>query len=65
MSVLEWLLCIFCGFVGCIMGIVYLTQGKKKGTKMIIVSIAVAIVCGIVEAILVALAGPHNLPVAH
>jgi hypothetical protein len=31
----EWALCILCGGIACIVGIVYLIQGKTKGGKMI------------------------------
>jgi len=39
MQVSDWLLCILCSGIGCIMGIVYLIQGKPKGGTMIGVSI--------------------------
>lgn len=39
----DWLLCILCSGIGCIMGIVYLIQGKPKGGKMIGISIAMSI----------------------
>jgi hypothetical protein len=43
----EWLLCILCAGIGCIVGIVYAIQGKPKGAKMIGVSIVAAIVWNI------------------
>jgi hypothetical protein len=41
MGALDWILAIICPLIGCIMGIVYVSQGKKKGTMMIIVSLIV------------------------
>ena len=35
MEAVDWVLCIVCTWVGCIVGIVYLIQGKPKGAKMI------------------------------
>jgi predicted RNA-binding Zn-ribbon protein involved in translation (DUF1610 family) len=49
-NVWEWLLCIFCAGIGCIVGIVYATQGKPKGMKMVGISIVVAIVSGAIRA---------------
>jgi len=43
LEVVDWLLCIFCGGIGCIMGIIYLIQGKPKGGKMIGISIGLAV----------------------
>jgi predicted Zn finger-like uncharacterized protein len=45
---LDWLLCIFCGNIACIVGIVYLCLGKPKGTKIIVASICFSIVWFIV-----------------
>ena len=39
LSVFEWVIAILCSGIGCIVGIVYLVQGKPKGKKMLIVSI--------------------------
>jgi len=44
----RWLLCIFCGNIACIVGIVYLCLGKPKGTKIIVASICFTIVWFIV-----------------
>jgi len=44
MTGLDWALCIICDVVGCIVGIVYLIQGKSKGVKMILISIVVDII---------------------
>ncbi len=65
MTALDWVLCILCSLIGCIMGIVYLSQGKKKGTKMIIISVVVAIIAGIIQVIAGLLLAPQNLPLTH
>jgi ribosomal protein L40E len=49
---LDWLLCIFCGNIACIVGIVYLCLGKPKAGKMIIVAICLQILWGIFWAII-------------
>lgn len=43
LSAIEWVLCILCSGIGCIVGIVYMIQGKPKGLKMIGISILFAI----------------------
>jgi len=48
LSVVDWLLCIFCGCIGLIMGLVYVSQGKPKGKKMIII----VLVLGAIGAVL-------------
>ena len=35
----EWVLAILCSGIGCIMGIVWMIQGKPKGKKMFLVSL--------------------------
>lgn len=44
----DWALAIICSGIGCIMGIVYLIQGKSKGGKMIGVSVLAAIMWNVV-----------------
>ena len=44
----DWLLCIFCSGIGCIVGIVRLAQGKPDAGKMIGVSILFAILWNII-----------------
>lgn len=41
LSVVDWLLAILCSSIGCIVGIVYMVQGKPKGKKMLTVSLVV------------------------
>lgn len=44
LSVVDWILCIVCSLIGCIVGIVALIQGdSKRGGIMIGVSIGAAI----------------------
>lgn len=53
LSVVDWLLCIFCGLIGCIVGIVALIQGDtKRGGIMIGVSIAAGVVWNILAAVM-------------
>jgi hypothetical protein len=52
MNVWEILLCVLCGGIGCIVGIVYAVQGKKKGWKMILLAIAVGVVWTIIRLIM-------------
>jgi len=48
----DWLLCILCSGIGCIMGIVYLIQGKPKGGKMIGISLAMGLLWNVLQIIL-------------
>jgi predicted RNA-binding Zn-ribbon protein involved in translation (DUF1610 family) len=41
LSVLEWIVAILCSGIGCIVGIVYIIQGKPKGKTMLLVSLCV------------------------
>lgn len=51
LSVVDWLLCIFCGLIGCIVGIVALIQGDtRRGGIMIAVSFAAGIFWSILRA---------------
>jgi hypothetical protein len=43
---MDWVICILCSGIGCILGIVYLVQGKKKGIKMIGISFLVGMITG-------------------
>ncbi len=48
LTVLDWILAILCSGIGCIVGIVYLVQGKPKGTKMLVISIVMIVVLNII-----------------
>jgi DNA-directed RNA polymerase subunit M/transcription elongation factor TFIIS len=39
LGVAEWLLAILCSGIGCIFGIVWMIQGKPKGSKMLVASL--------------------------
>jgi hypothetical protein len=49
LSVVEWLVCIFCSGIGCIIGIVYLVQGNPKGGKMLAISLICAVIGGVIR----------------
>jgi len=60
LSPFEWVICILCANIGCIVGIVYAVQGKPKGMKMVLISIAANVV-GVILGVLVRMANaPHN-----
>jgi hypothetical protein len=48
----EWALAILCSGIGCIMGIIWMIQGKPKGWKMFLVSLMVNIIGGVLQVIL-------------
>lgn len=52
LSTVDWILCIFCGTIACILGIVYAVQGKPKGLKMILVTIVIGFILNIFGVIL-------------
>lgn len=55
LSVFEWIVCIVCSGIGCIVGIIYLVQGKPKGKKMLLVSICVQVFWAVVQALIAAM----------
>ena len=59
MSVFEWVLAILCSTIGCIVGIVYMVQGKPKGKKMFLVSLGVMVFWNVLSA-LIGLLGEVN-----
>ena len=48
----EWALAIICSGIGCIMGIIWMIQGKPKGKKMFLVSFVMQIIWGVVQTVL-------------
>ena len=42
----DWLLAILCSGIGCIMGVIWMIQGKPKGTKMFGVSLLFGVIWG-------------------
>jgi len=45
----DWVLAVFCSTIGCIMGIIWLIQGKPKGGKMVGISLAFAFLWNILR----------------
>ena len=45
----EWVLAILCSGIGCIVGIVWLIQGKRKGGKMLAVSLITSVIVTIIK----------------
>jgi hypothetical protein len=45
----EYVLAILCSGIGCIMGIVWMIQGKRKGLKMFLISVLMSVVWGVVR----------------
>lgn len=53
MNAMEWAVAILpCFNIGCILGIVYMVQGKSKGLKMLLISIGFQIFWGVVITII-------------
>lgn len=52
LNTVEWLVVIFCGFIGCIVGIIYMIQGKPKGSKMLGYSIAAGVIWRLVGTVI-------------
>ncbi|MBL9161780.1 MAG: zf-TFIIB domain-containing protein [Planctomycetaceae bacterium] len=48
----EWALAILCSGIGCLMGIIWMVQGKPKGKKMFLVSFAMQIVWGVIRGVI-------------
>ena len=48
----DWVVAILCSGIGCIAGIVWMIQGKPKGTKMFLVSLGMQFFWGLVNAAL-------------
>ena len=52
MTTVDWLLCIFCPGIGCIVGIVRAIQGSSTGGKMIGISIGMAVLWNVLSALI-------------
>jgi predicted RNA-binding Zn-ribbon protein involved in translation (DUF1610 family) len=57
LSVVDWVVAVLGGFIGCIVGIIYICQGKPKGTKVLLISIAVPIIFYMLLILIAVLAG--------
>lgn len=55
----EIVLAILCSGIGCIVGIVWMLQGKPKGLKMFLISICVAVIVNIANFVLQAVLNGH------
>jgi hypothetical protein len=55
----DWVICVLCSGIGCIIGIIRLIQGKPNAGKMIGISILFAVIWSIVRFILEAVTS-HN-----
>ena len=49
LSVGEWVVAIVCSGIGCIMGIIWMIQGKPKGKKMFLVSLCMQFIWGVLR----------------
>jgi predicted RNA-binding Zn-ribbon protein involved in translation (DUF1610 family) len=54
MSTGDWVVAILCSGIGCIAGIVWMIQGKPKGKKMLLVSLAVQGILTILQVLVAA-----------
>jgi hypothetical protein len=52
LSTMDYVACILCAGITCIIGIVYMIQGKRRGLKMVGVSLAAIVFWNIVNVIL-------------
>ncbi len=52
MTAVNVLLCVFCSGIGCVMGLIYAIQGKKKGWKMMVLSIVISFLFSLLRAIM-------------
>jgi predicted RNA-binding Zn-ribbon protein involved in translation (DUF1610 family) len=51
LSPLEWVVAILCSGIGCIIALVWIVQGKPKGTKMLVVSICAQVFWGLIQVV--------------
>ncbi len=59
LTTFDWVLAIICSGIGCIVGIVYIIQGKPKGTKMLLVSICAVVAWNVIGGLLQFMVGVH------
>jgi hypothetical protein len=58
---IDWVICVLCSGIGCIIGIVRMVQGKPSGAKMLGVSVLFMIIWTVVRlAITFAIEGAQN-----
>jgi predicted RNA-binding Zn-ribbon protein involved in translation (DUF1610 family) len=56
----EWVVAILCSGIGCIIGIIWMIQGKPKGKKMLVVSLCVQAVFFVLRVALMSLNQGHR-----
>jgi len=61
LSPFDWVFCLLCGGIACIFGFVYAFQGKPKGMKMVLVSVAATIFWSVVR-VLIQMASEQGEP---
>ena len=49
MTTSDWIIAILCPGIGCIGGIIYLVQGKKKASKLLLVSIGMIVFWNVIR----------------
>jgi hypothetical protein len=49
LTTVDWVLCILCSGIGCIVSIIYIIQGKPKGTKMLLISLVMQFIWGAIN----------------
>ena len=59
MSTGDYVVAFLCSGIGCIAGIVWMIQGKPKGTKMFIISLIMSFIWGAIRGIQIGLQGGH------
>lgn len=57
LTVVDWIVCILCSGLGCLVGIFRLVQGKKSGPKMIGFSLLFGVLWNVLFFVIQALAG--------
>ncbi len=57
LTAVDWLIAVLCTGIGCIVGIVWMIQGKSKGGKMLGICVVVTILKNIVALALTAAGG--------
>ena len=60
LATIDWILAVFCPCVACIVGVVYLLQGKPSGGKLIGVTFLIHIVLGMIGGLINAILQAFN-----
>lgn len=62
MSTGDYVVAIICSGIGCIAGIIWMIQGKPKGSKMVIISLCMSVFWTIVRVVIMVAAGEFDQP---